>query len=145
MSDEVDNVIERNHFAMSEIVKGNPAPCEALYSDRDDVSLGNPFGPFARGRRQVVETFTAAAARYREGEVVAFEPIATHVCDDLACIVEVERYRVKVGGDERPAFVSLRVTSLFRREDATWKLVHRHADPITSPRSTESIIDTMAD
>jgi ketosteroid isomerase-like protein len=32
------------------------------------------------------------------------------------------------------------VTSIFRREDGTWKLVHRHADPITAPQSAESVI-----
>ena len=139
-SDDVDSAIERNHFAMSEIVKGNPEPCEGLFSHREDVTLGNPFGPFARGWPQAVETFTAAAARYQEGEVVAFEPIARHVTDELACVVEVERYRAKVGGSDDLASISLRVTSVFRPEDGTWKLVHRHADPITTPRPPESVI-----
>jgi ketosteroid isomerase-like protein len=125
---------------MSEIVKGNPEPCKVLFSHREDVTLGNPFGPFARGWPQAVETFTAAAARYQEGEVVAFEPIARHITDDLACIVEVERYRAKVGGSDDLALISLRVTSVFRPEDDTWKLVHRHADPITTPQPPESVI-----
>jgi ketosteroid isomerase-like protein len=139
-SDGIDSAIERNHFAMSEIVKGNPEPCKVLFSHRDDVSLGNPFGPFARGWPQAVETFTAAAARYQEGEVIAFELIAKHVTDELACTVEVERYRAKVGGSDRLASISLRVTSVFRPEGGTWKLVHRHADPITTPQPTESVI-----
>ena len=139
-SDDVDSAIERNHFAMSEIVKGNPEPREGLFSHREDVTLGNPFGPFARGWPQAVETFTAAAARYQEGEVVAFAPIARHVTDELACVVEVERYRAKVGGSDDLASISLRVTSVFRPEDGTWKLVHRHADPITTPRPPESVI-----
>ena len=29
---------------------------------------------------------------------------------------------------------ALRVTNVFRLEGDAWKLVHRHADPITSPR-----------
>jgi ketosteroid isomerase-like protein len=32
------------------------------------------------------------------------------------------------------------VTSIFRKEDGVWRLVHRHADPITSPRPAESVI-----
>ena len=110
-SDGIDSAIERSHFAMSEIVKGNPEPCKVLFSHREDVTLGNPFGPFARGWPQAVETFTAAAARYEEGEVVAFEPIARHVTDELACVVEVERYRAKLGGSDDLAPISLRVTS----------------------------------
>jgi ketosteroid isomerase-like protein len=38
--------------------------------------------------------------------------------------------------------VSVRVTSVFRREDGEWKLLHRHADPITAPRPPESVIRT---
>jgi ketosteroid isomerase-like protein len=139
-SDDVDSAIEQSHLAMSEIVKGNPEPCKALFSHREDVTLGNPFGPFARGSPQAVETFTAAAARYHEGEVVAFEPIVRHITDELACIVEVERYRAKVGGSDDLSLISLRVTSVFRAEDDTWKLVHRHADPITTPQPLESVI-----
>jgi ketosteroid isomerase-like protein len=51
---------------------------------------------------------------------------------DLASTMEVERWEAKVGErDEVTPFV-LRVTSTFRREDESWKLVHRHADPIST-------------
>jgi ketosteroid isomerase-like protein len=36
--------------------------------------------------------------------------------------------------------VSLRVTSILRAEDGTWKIVHRHADPISTPQPAESVI-----
>jgi ketosteroid isomerase-like protein len=104
------------------------------------VTLGNPFGPFARGRQKVVETAAGAARRYRDGEIVGFDLIAKYVTDDLACVVEVERFRAKVGGSDDLVTIGLRVTSIFRPEDGTWKLVHRHADPITTPQSAESII-----
>jgi hypothetical protein len=32
------------------------------------------------------------------------------------------------------------VTTNFRPEDGIWKIVHRHADTITSPRPLESIM-----
>jgi ketosteroid isomerase-like protein len=139
-SDDFDRAIEQSHFALSEIVKGNVEPFMALYSDRDDVTLGNPFGTFVRGKQQVAETGAVAAARYREGEIVGFDRVANHVTDDLACIAEVERFRAKVGGSDDVATIALRVTSVFRREDDGWRLVHRHADPITTPQPAESVI-----
>jgi ketosteroid isomerase-like protein len=54
--------------------------------------------------------------------------------------VEVERFRAKVGGSDDLATIGLRVTSIFRPEDGTWKLVHRHADPITTPQPAESVL-----
>jgi hypothetical protein len=29
---------------------------------------------------------------------------------------------------------------IFRPEDGTWKVVHRHADPISTPQPAESLI-----
>jgi ketosteroid isomerase-like protein len=105
------------------------------------VTLGNPFGPFARGRQNVLSTAEGAASRYRDGEIVGFEPITRHVTADLACIVEVERFRAKVGGSDNLSTIALRVTSIFRPEDGVWKLVHRHADPITTPQPSTSVIE----
>jgi ketosteroid isomerase-like protein len=66
--------------------------------------------------------------------------VAKHVTPELAYTVEVERYQAKVGGREDITPVALRVTSVFRPEDGTWKVVHRHADPITTARPAESVI-----
>ncbi len=105
------------------------------------MTLGNPFGPYARGRRKVEEALAGAASHYRDGEVTGVELIAKYASGDLACVVEVERGRAKVGGDEELVPVTVRVTSVFRLERGTWKLVHRHADPITTPRPAASVIN----
>ncbi len=34
---------------------------------------------------------------------------------------------------------TLRVTTLFRPEEGTWKVVHRHADPVNAPRLREAL------
>ena len=142
MPDDLDGAIEESHRALSAIVRGDVEPFLTLYSPREDVTLGNPFGPFVRGSQAVAEMGAVAASRYRDGEIVGFEPVAKHAVDGLACVVEVERFRAKVGGADDLAEVALRVTSVFRLEDGAWRLVHRHADPITTPRSPESVIQT---
>jgi uncharacterized protein (TIGR02246 family) len=138
--DDFQRVIERNHAALHAFMHGDPDGFAQLYSHRDDVTLGNPFGPFVRGFDRVVATIARAARNYREGEVVDFEMLATHVTPDLGATVEVERLRAKVGGHEDVATVSIRCTSIFRREEDGWRLVHRHADGITSDRPAESIV-----
>jgi len=83
-----------------------------------------------------------AAERYRDGEVTGLDRIATYEAPDLACVVEVERFRARVGDSTDMSPVSLRVTSLYRAESGEWKLVHRHADPITTPRPAESVVNS---
>jgi ketosteroid isomerase-like protein len=122
------------------MLKGDPAGYKALFSEREDVTLGNPFGPFARGRKTVEETLARAASNYREGGITGAELVAKYVTGELACVVEVERGRSKVGGGEDLLHVAVRVTSLFRLEHGAWKLVHRHADPITTSRPAASVI-----
>lgn len=137
---DLDSAIEQSHAALGAILKGDPTVYQALYSDADDVTLGNPFGPYARGRQKVEATLAGAASHYRDGEVTGIDLIANYASDDLACIVEVERGRTKVGGGEELVPVAVRVTSVFRLEHGNWKLVHRHADPITTPRPAASVI-----
>jgi ketosteroid isomerase-like protein len=122
------------------MANGDSNRWEALFSQRDDVTLGNPFGPFVRGWQDVVATAAAAATRYRDGEVLGFDRAGTYVSNDLACIAEVERFRAKVGGSDDLATIALRVSSTFRRENGQWKLVHRHADPITTAQPARSVV-----
>jgi ketosteroid isomerase-like protein len=142
VAQEHDLPLEEYHRAGLEITNGNPEIYKALYSRRDDVTLANPFGPPARGWSEVSGTLDRAAENYRDGEVVGFENVSTVITADLAYTVEVESYRARVGGAEEMAPVSIRVTSVFRREDGVWKVAHRHADPITAPRPAESVIQT---
>jgi ketosteroid isomerase-like protein len=138
--DDLEEVIEQSHLTLGEIVKGNPEPLKMVYSHQEDVTLANPFGPPVRGWEQAAASIERAASNYRDGEIVGFENVAKYVTPELAYIVEVERYKAKVGGGEELALISLRVTSIFRREDGVWKIVHRHADPITTAQPAKSVI-----
>jgi ketosteroid isomerase-like protein len=113
---------------------------KATYSHKDDVSLANPFGPHALGWREVAETMARAASHYRDGRVTSFERVAEYTTPNVAYVVEIERYEARVGGRDEMSSVALRVTTVLRPEDGGWKIAHRHADPITTTRPTESVI-----
>jgi ketosteroid isomerase-like protein len=137
---DFDEVVEHYQRALGEFVKGNPEPLKMMYSHREEITLANPFGPPVRGWEQAAVTMERAATHYRDGEIVGFENVANCVTPELAYIVELERYQAKVGGREEITPVAVRVTSIFRPEDGTWKVVHRHADPITTVQVPESVI-----
>ena len=124
----LDEAIALNQAALSSMIEGDCSGYVALLSNRDDVSWGNPFGPFSIGRENVEATLAAAAARMHGGSTSAPHRIAMYQADGIAVVVEVER------GDGAAGPFELRVTSVYRSEDQDWKLVHRHADPITTFR-----------
>ena len=119
-------------LAWGEFAKGNPEPAKEAYSRRDDITLANPFGPAVRGWEKVAETLDFASSRFRDGETAGFETISEYVSEDLVTILEIEHWRARIGDTEEIVPFDLRVTSTFRREKNEWKLVHRHADPITT-------------
>jgi ketosteroid isomerase-like protein len=138
-SEDFDAAVERYHQAAAEFVKGNNETYKALFSQGEDVTVANPFFPATRGWKNVEDRMDRAAARWSEGEVIGFENIITYASGDLGYIVEIERFHAKIGGSQEAVPVALRVTSILRREDGDWKIVHRHADPITREQPPESV------
>lgn len=137
---DLDDFVDSYHRALDEFFRGNPEPAKALYSHRGDASLGNPFGPVVVGWEQVEETMEQAASNYSDGRAAGFDTLASYVTPELACLVEVERFEAKVGGEDRIASGALRVTTVLRPEEGAWRIVHRHADPITTPRAAASVL-----
>lgn len=139
-SDDLEATIEACHESLRAFMKGDPEPLKRLYSHADDATLANPFGLAVRGWEQVAMTMEQAATKYEDGDLVGIGRLTTLETADLAFIVEEERFSAKVGGREEMSEFSLRVTTIFRREDGTWKVVHRPADPITTAQPTDSIL-----
>ena len=130
----VESAIEASHKALAAIFKGDQSGYLGLLSAAEDVTLGNPFGPFGRGRKNVEARLAIAASKYRDGRNAQVELIEKYISNDLACVVEVESGEAKVAGSEDMTKISARVTSVFRLEAGHWKLVHRHADPLSLPQ-----------
>lgn len=131
---DLDESADRYHEAVDAFARGRAEPVKELYSRREDVTLANPFvGPPVRGWEDVSAALDFASSRFSGGRVARFEPVATYVGSDLASILEMERWESRVGGREDLTSFVLRVTTTFRLEDGSWKVVHRHADPISTP------------
>ena len=139
-TDDVDELIERYQLALDEFMKGNPKPVQVLFCHREDASLANPYGPPVRGWDGIAKTTEHAAALRRDGRATGFEIVAKYVTAELAYVVQIEHLESKVGEREEITPYALRATMIFRPEDGTWKVVHRHADPITAPQPAESVI-----
>ena len=138
--DDLDEVIAQYNLALGEFVKGNPEPVKQMFSHQEDVTLANPLGPAVRGWEQVAETIDRAASNFRDGEDIRYETVSKYVTPGLAYVVQMEQAKTKVGGSEDFTPLALRATMIFRPEEGTWKIVHRHADPITTAQPAEAVI-----
>jgi ketosteroid isomerase-like protein len=138
--DDVDEFIQQLTLALGELMKGNPEPVKKCYSQGQDVTLGDPFGPFVRGWEQVAAVIDHAASQFRNGEMVDTETVKSYVTPEFACLVTVERAKAKVGGEDAVTPINVRATTLMAPEDGEWKIVHRHVDAITTARPAESVI-----
>ena len=131
---DVEALIDRYHHALDDFARGEGESVKALYAHTDDVTLANPFvGPPGHGWTRVEEALDFASSNFRDGEVSRFERVAAYVGGDLATIVELEQWQAKVGRRDEATPFLLRATTTFRLEGDTWKMVHRHADPISTP------------
>jgi ketosteroid isomerase-like protein len=84
--------------------------------------------------------YSSAAGTENGGGSQYVNRLFQHTSPEFAYLVKIERGEAKIGGSEDITPFALRVTMIFRPEDGTWKVVHRHADPITSHQPAESVI-----
>lgn len=136
------DAISASHSATDRIMRGDAGGFKDLYSRGGDITLGNPFGGFGQGSEGVFEQLDRAASYFSDGRATEFEHIAGAAADELAYTVEIERVEVKVAGRTEVSEFGARVTSVYRREEDGWKLIHRHADPRVSRQTADSVLQT---
>jgi ketosteroid isomerase-like protein len=117
--------VERCHRALKEHTGGNPRPYLDLWSDADDVSLMGGVGGHQVGLDQVTELLTAAAKTLNY-ETWDAENLVTGFDETLGFTVELERLTRHVDGEIEE--MSLRATTIYRREEGAWRVIHRHGD-----------------
>ena len=103
----------------------------------EGVTLHGGFGFSARGWDEVRPGLIRAAGRLTEGQM-KFTPIGGQVAGDLAYVAGLEEGTVRVdGGERRP--MRLKVTMVFRKENGSWKRVHRHGEIVRDVGSGGSV------
>ena len=65
-----------------------------------------------------------------------FDEVVRYGTRDLGYVVQLERHEGILVARDESEVVELRVTMIFRREGNGWRVVHRHADPVTGQRAS---------
>ncbi|MEW5974782.1 MAG: nuclear transport factor 2 family protein [Acidobacteriota bacterium] len=132
-----EEVLRRVEAAQVELVSGRPEAFKGLWSHRDDVTLvGGLGGEIERGWSAVARRLDWVSTQFFEGSR-AHQEVSRAVGQDVAYVVQRETIRFRLPGQKGKVTQVLRATMVFRREDGTWRIVHRHADALTMPTGTQ--------
>ena len=122
--------LPRLRHAETALHNGDAGPRMAMWSHDDSVTLfGGVMG--GSGWAEIEPIFQRLGAGFSDCTSFENVVIAARASDDLAYTVAFEHTTAALRGGPPSAYV-LRVTTVFRREDGEWKVVHRHADPLGS-------------
>jgi len=115
------------HRTGVDVHSGDPGSWISTWSHREPVTV---FGAAVRGRRgweDVHRTITWVASGFEDCHRYDYELVAADVHGDLAYTCGFEHYTA-TRPDGTVVETELRVTQIYRRENGTWKIVHRHGD-----------------
>lgn len=124
--------------ATSRFINGDPTLWKENASHRDDATILGALGGFGeKGWDEIGARYDWASSQYRNaGATMTVEYLNIGVSGDLGFTVAIEHQEGAVQGDQgQPTRRALRVTQIFRNEHGTWKLLHRHADPLVEKRA----------
>jgi ketosteroid isomerase-like protein len=109
---------------------GDAAGRIAMWSRTGSLTL---FGAAmnAVGWDQIRPVFETLGQQFSNCTSYQNEVLAAEAFGDLAYLVALEHTTASINGAE-PAPYVLRATTVFRREDGAWKVVHRHGDGIAA-------------
>jgi ketosteroid isomerase-like protein len=132
----LDAMLPQLTAADTALHNGDARPRKALWSRQDPITL---FGAAVttRGWDDINSTFDWLATRFSNCTAFDYRVTGAGISGDLAYLVGLEHTTASIGGDPASPYV-LRVTTIFRREDDAWKIVHRHGDPY-DPSSSQLI------
>ena len=135
---DLDELVEIMEAAASAYIGGEMRRYFDLMQHADDFTLMGPFGgETSRDTDVSDERIAELESMFRGGEAT-LEVVERYASGNLAVLVVVERQHGLVGPYPAQDW-SLRVTLVFRREDSTWRLVHRHADALVHPITFEQV------
>jgi len=136
--EEVAELIRRTAEAASAFMRGDMRRYLTLVRHADDYTLMAPSGGEPRRGFDASDEDLEAMSRYFQGGEAELEVFQSYASGDMVVLVTIERQHGEVGGLPDQDW-SLRVTWVFRREGAEWRLAHRHADPLVRGISQEQL------
>lgn len=127
---EFAEFMKQREAAASAYIAGDFAPLSSIATLTSPASFFGPGGGDEQGGEHVYRTHEQGAAGFAPGGTGRFRVLHMAASGELAYWVGYQDATTHLKGKPGETVFHLRVTEIFRREGGTWKLIHRHADPL---------------
>lgn len=130
---DFEQFMKQREQAASAYIRGDAAPLSEIVAHESPATFFSPQGGYQQGAETVSSKYAHDADSFAPGGEGHFEILHMAASDGLAYWVGFQKASAYMRGQSEPVQFNLRVTELYRREGASWKLIHRHADPLSEP------------
>lgn len=121
--------------AQVELQNGKAEAFKSIWSRADDITLSGGFGgSIEKGWTNISKRLDWVGQQFSNG-TNTIERLVANANGNLGYVVQSEHIRFQVPGQEKETTRDYRVTMIFRRESAGWRIVHRQADSQTTKQA----------
>ena len=124
----VRRAVDQWAVVLSAMLNGDPAPLAELYCHERDVTYMGAEGTYRIGWDATYADWSAQAEKSSGGQVEAVD-VHVVVSGDLAAAQHLTRGQVRQP-DGQMNETNVRESSVFRKENAAWKMIAHHADGV---------------
>jgi ketosteroid isomerase-like protein len=125
---EFESFLGKLDAAQLELQNGKAEAFKSIWSQADDITLSGGFGgTIEKGWPSISKRLDWVGANFAKGKN-SIERLVANQSGKLAYVVQLEHINFIAPETGKDATRDYRVTMIFRREKAGWRLVHRQAD-----------------
>ena len=124
----VSEALDRFYKSLNAMLAGDPEPVKAVWSHSENIAYMGADGGYQVGW-EAMYTDWVKQAKIKIGGKVVHSDVTVNIGRDIAVTHQIVRSTdVEAGSVDKEAF--LRASSVFRKEDGTWKMIGHHVDVI---------------
>ena len=127
-SPEFESFLTKVDAAQLELQNGKSDAFKALWSRSDQTTLSGGFGGTVEKGWKAIDARLDWVGRQFSNGTNKIERVVAMSNGDLGYVVQLEHIRFHVPGKLEESSRDYRVTMVFRREKAGWRILHRQAD-----------------
>ena len=131
MIDEFKMFIERRKIIAQAYVNGDAEPLAKIAIKNSAATFFGPMGGVVAGAAEVMARYESDARSFDTGSGSDLEIVHMSANGEIGYWAGFQNAKARLKGRTETIPMRLRVTEIFRKSEGEWRLIHRHADPLS--------------